>query len=65
MPVAEEPLWQLEQLLVTLAWSKLAGTQPAVVWQSVQTSGLAMWVADLPVAMEPLWQLTQVPSTLL
>ena len=32
----------------------LAGTQPAVVWQSSQVSALAICVGSLPIATEPL-----------
>ena len=31
LPVAVVPLWQLEQVPVTLLWSKLAGVQALVV----------------------------------
>ncbi|HHJ12917.1 MAG TPA: hypothetical protein ENJ79_05225 [Gammaproteobacteria bacterium] len=54
LPVAVEPLWQLAQLPLTLAWLKVAPPQPLVVWQSSQVLLEAMWLAGLPVAMLPL-----------
>jgi hypothetical protein len=42
-------------------WSKRAGVQPRVAWQSSQRSELGMWFAVFPVAVLPLWQETQLP----
>ena len=63
LPRAVVPLWQLEQLPVTLAWLKWPAVQAVVEWQSPQSLVVAMWLAGLPVAVVPLWQLEQVPVT--
>jgi hypothetical protein len=63
LPVALAPLWQLEQLPVTSAWSTLTVVQLVVTWQLSQLLVLAMCVAFLPVALMPLWQVAQVPVT--
>ena len=63
LPVASVPSWQLTQLPVMLAWSKLAGIQPgrvavvAVVAARKMARMLAQW------RRMPLWQLKQVPMT--
>ena len=44
-------------------WSKVAGTQPFVVWQSSQVSPLVTCPGCLPVATVPLWQDEHVPMT--
>ncbi len=63
LPVAWVPLWQLEQVPVTLAWLKLAGVQALVEWQSLHCAVVVMWFAVLPGATVPLWQLEHVPLT--
>ena len=64
LPVAVMPLWQLEQVPGdTLVWSKTAGVQAVVLWQSSQVLPLGRWLPDLPVAVVPLWQAKQVPMT--
>lgn len=60
-PVAVVPLWQLEQLPLTLLWSSDVTAQLLVPWQASQLALVAICVGDLPVAADPLWQLAQVP----
>lgn len=48
---------------MTLAWLKVAGVQPEVRWQSLQSAVVWRCVAGLPEAAVPLWQLAQVPMT--
>jgi hypothetical protein len=62
LPVAEMPLWQLEQPLVMPAWLKVFA-QVVVTWQLSQAAVVAMWVGPLPMARVPLWQDAQLPST--
>ena len=44
-------------------WSKRAGVQAVVVWQSPQVFALGMWLVGLPVAVVPLWQVAQAAVT--
>ena len=60
-PLAEVPLWQLEQVAVMPAWLKVAGAQAVVVWQSAQRLPVARWEAVLPLAVVPLWHEAQLP----
>jgi len=62
-PVAEVPLWQLEQVPVTALWSKLAGVQARVVWQVSHWAEVVTCLAGFPVAELPLWQLEQPAVT--
>ena len=42
LPVAVVPLWQLEQVAVTLLWLNVAGVQPLVLWQSLHSALVGM-----------------------
>src|SRR5437763_15930035 len=61
MPVAETPLWQLAQLLVTPTWLNSAPPQLSVVWQASHSRSVTMCVGPLPCAIVPLWQVEQLP----
>src|SRR5256885_10441475 len=61
MPVAETPLWQLAQLLVTPTWLNSAPPQLSVVWQASHSRSVTMCVGPLPCACTPLWQGGQPP----
>ena len=63
LPAAARPLWQLEQVPVTLAWLKFAGVHPVVRWQVEHSALVAIWLAGLPLALVPLWHDAQVPIT--
>src|SRR2546421_5286765 len=63
MPVAETPLWQLAQLLVTPTWLNSAPPQLSVVWQASHSRSVTMCVGPLPCACTPLWQVEQLPRT--
>ena len=63
LPSAIAPLWQTAHGCVTPAWSKRAGLQAVVVWQSPHAAVVGRWFAGLPGASEPLWQLWQLPVT--
>src|SRR3989449_8384698 len=63
MPVADTPLWQLAQLLVTPRWLNIAPPQVRVVWQASHSRSVTMCVGPLPCAMTPLWQVEQLPRT--
>src|SRR2546423_13191408 len=56
MPVADTPLWQLAQLLVTPRWVNTAPPQLSVVWQASHSRSVTMCVGPLPCACTPLWQ---------
>src|SRR5256886_5194945 len=56
MPVADTPLWQLAQLLVTPRWVNTAPPQLSVVWQASHSRAVTMCVGPLPCACTPLWQ---------
>ncbi len=63
LPVALDPLWQLEQLPgATPVWLKVAGIQAVVRWHWSQLAVVGRWLAGLPVAVEPLWQVEQLPA---
>src|SRR2546429_6523460 len=64
MPVADTPLWQLAQLLVTPRWVNTAPPQLSVVWQASHSRSVTMCVGPLPCACTPLWQGEQLPRTL-
>src|SRR2546423_3437106 len=64
MPVADTPLWQLAQLLVTPRWVNTAPPQLSVVWQASHSRSVTMCVGPLPCACTPLWQDEQQPRTL-
>jgi hypothetical protein len=58
LPVAAEPLWQVEQVPETWEWStRRTGLQALVAWQLSQLVPVAMCVVPLPVALTPSWQL--------
>src|SRR5512140_2155971 len=60
LPVAMTPLWQLEQVPMTWAWSTFdAGFHALTTWQASQTFDVKMCVAFLPLAFTPLWQFAQ------
>src|SRR2546423_5011818 len=61
MPVADTPLWQLAQLLVTPRWVNTAPPQLSVVWQASHSRSVTMCVGPLPCACTPLWQGEQPP----
>src|SRR2546430_11478210 len=61
MPVADTPLWQLAQLLVTPRWVNSAPPQLSVVWQASHSRSVTMCVGPLPCACTPLWQGAQLP----
>ena len=61
MPVAVVPLWQLAQVPVNAAWSKVADPVRGAV-AVLAEAVVETWLADLPVAVVPLWQLAQVPG---
>src|SRR2546429_10003107 len=61
MPVADTPLWQLAQLLVTPRWVNTAPPQLSVVWQASHSRSVTMCVGPLPCACTPLWQGGQPP----
>jgi hypothetical protein len=61
--VAVEPLWQVEQLPLTEAWSNRTVLQLLVMWQSLQVLLVGIWLPGLPVAVLPLWQVAQGPFT--
>src|SRR2546427_8860425 len=61
MPVADTPLWQLAQLLVTPRWLNTAPPQVRVVWQASHSRSVTMCVGPLPCAITPLWQVEQLP----
>src|SRR2546429_4896195 len=63
MPVADTPLWQLAQLLVTPRWVNTAPPQLSVVWQASHSRSVTMCVGPLPCACTPLWQGEQLPRT--
>jgi hypothetical protein len=63
MPVAIEPLWQLEQVPETPAWLNCAVAQETVLWHCSQGWDVGRWLLGLPTAVEPLWQLAQEPVT--
>src|SRR2546421_12773496 len=63
MPVADTPLWQLAQLLVTPRWLNIAPPQLSVVWQASHSRSVTMCVGPLPCACTPLWQVEQLPRT--
>src|SRR2546423_7847266 len=63
MPVADTPLWQLAQLLVTPRWVNTAPPQLSVVWQVSHSRSVTMCVGPLPWACTPLWQGEQLPRT--
>src|SRR2546429_9641626 len=63
MPVADTPLWQLAQLLVTPRWVNTAPPQLSVVWQASHSRSVTMCVGPLPCACTPLWQVEQLPRT--
>src|SRR5256885_13200243 len=63
MPVADTPLWQLAQLLVTPRWLNIAPPQLSVVWQASHSRSVTMCVGPLPCACTPLWQGGQPPRT--
>src|SRR5256885_6325256 len=63
MPVADTPLWQLAQLLVTPRWLNTAPPQVRVVWQASHSRSVTMCVGPLPCAITPLWQGEQLPRT--
>lgn len=55
LPVAVEPLWQVEQVPgATPVWLKVAGVQAVVLWQLSQAAVVGTWLVGLPVAVEPL-----------
>ena len=61
LPVAVEPLWQVEQLVaaVNVEWSTLAPVHTVVeLWQVSQAAVVWMWPAFLPTAggKLPVWQ---------
>lgn len=60
LPVAETPLWQLEQAPVTAEWSNRTLLQLVVTWQSSQVFDEDTWPADLPMATRPSWQAAQL-----
>src|SRR2546421_9994166 len=60
MPVADTPLWQLAQLLVTPTWLNVAPPQLSVVWQASHSRSVTMCVGPLPCACTPLWQVEQL-----
>src|SRR5437763_15920741 len=60
MPVAETPLWQLAQLLVTPTWLNIAPPQLSVVWQVSHSRSVTMCVGPLPCACTRLWQVEQL-----
>jgi len=63
LPLAVEPLWQVEQVPgATPLWLKVAGSQAEVLWQESHEAVVGMWVAGLPLALLPLWQVVQVPG---
>ena len=63
LPVAVEPLWQVEQVPgATPVWLNVAGNQAVVLWQLSHEAEVGMWVEGLPVAVLPLWQVEQVPG---
>ena len=58
LAVALVPLWQLEQVPETWAWStRVVGFHALVVWQLSQLVSVVMCDVLLPVAFTPLWQL--------
>jgi hypothetical protein len=60
LPAAVVPLWQLEQLPRTCAWStRIAGFHALVEWQASHITVVNMCVAFLPAAFTPSWQLEQ------
>src|SRR2546427_2739483 len=61
MPVADSPLWQLAQLLVTPRWLNTAPPQVRVVWQASHSRSVTICVGPLPCAITPLWQVEQLP----
>src|SRR5256885_10444400 len=63
MPVADTPLWQLAQLLVTPTWLNIAPPQLSVVWQASHSRSVTICVGPLPCACTPLWQGEQRPRT--
>jgi hypothetical protein len=65
LPVAVDPLWQVEQVPgATPVWLKVAGVQALVLWQLSQACVVGIWLVGLPVAVEPLWQVEQVPGAI-
>jgi hypothetical protein len=63
LPVAVEPLWQLEHVpAATPLWLKLAGVQAVVLWQLSHDALVTIWFDGLPVAVDPLWQVEHVPG---
>ena len=66
LPLADVPLWQVEQVPgATPVWLNVAGTHAVVRWQASQEPVVAMCVAGLPLAELPLWQVAQVPGATL
>src|SRR5205807_9131273 len=63
MPVADTPLWQLAQLLVTPRWVNTAPPQLRVVWQASHSRSVTMCVGPLPCACTQLWQVEQLPRS--
>ncbi len=55
LPVAVEPLWQVEQVPGAIpVWLNVAGNQAVVLWQVSQEADVGTWLLALPVAVEPL-----------
>ncbi len=51
MPVAVEPLWQLEQLVsVAACWNEAPSQVVVLLWQVPQSAEVATWLALLPCA---------------
>src|SRR5256885_15257133 len=63
MPVADSPLWQLAQPVVTPRWVNIAPPQVRVVWQASHSRSVTICVGPLPCAITPLWQVEQLPRT--
>ena len=54
LPVALVPLWHDAQPELIPLWLNVAGVQAVVLWQSLHSPLVAMWVAGLPLALVPL-----------